>query len=143
MTSEGPERPDSFDASPKRSTVVIWLGLTAILLIGVLWLLIYRSFAFVEPQRVITVQGNPSWIGSEITLVSSGHLKRFSTSIDASGKQLISFFVPPGQYTLRVRYDGRQIYEQPVDATTLGEKLVQLSANGPATRPSTQPATQQ
>src|SRR5438045_5050300 len=105
-------------APPKRSSVVLALAATGVLLIGVITLLAYRGATLREPGAAVVVRANEQWRSVELR-VDGGKLPHpMPAQLDASNKYNVSFFLPPGTYTLHALSNGREVLSR---TATLGE----------------------
>jgi hypothetical protein len=95
-----------------------------------------------EPGAAVQVQGSELWLGAQITLVGRDDPSRkYVAYVDASGRYTVTFFVPPGQYALRVGAAEAPLFSKEIEATRKAPVDVRLPPLGPGTLPTTPPAT--
>jgi len=128
---------------PRRTTVMLAVLLTIALAGGGLALLLYRALAVAEPDAVFVVRANRDWQGAEL-IVEGGPLSQPRvTQIERLGNYTVPFFLWPGQYTLRVRSQGVEVWTE--HFTLAGRDRIEfdLTRSGATTLPATMPATTQ
>ena len=130
-----PAEQDFSDTMPRRSTIVIWLAVTIVLLAAVVGLLGYRALTVREPQAAVTIQGTEAWADADAVLLSGSGTRISETKLDASGRFGATFFVEPGSYRLQLRREGRTIYDRSIDLVKGKPESIVLPATQPATAP--------
>jgi hypothetical protein len=109
------------DAPPTRRFAVGAIVVTAVALLTMLGLLLYRSLTQSAPSAVLVVQGDPHWDGTRL-LVSAGagggtRPTRLAGVLDQTNKYNVTFFLTPGTYELRVMTDVSELSRLPIDLT--------------------------
>jgi hypothetical protein len=105
------------DAPPSRSFAAGAIVVTAVLLLAMLALLLYRSLTQSAPSAVLIVQGDPHWDGARLLITggSGNHPTRLAGVLDRSNKYNVTFFLAPGKYELHVMTDVSELSRLPVD----------------------------
>jgi hypothetical protein len=154
MTGSFPTTPDDSHAEltpddesagplPRRTTVLLAVLLTIALGGGGLALLLYRALAMAEPDAVFVVRANRDWQGAEL-IVEGGSLPQpRRTQIERLGNYTVPFFLWPGQYTLRVRSQGVEVWTEHFALRRRDRIEFDLTRSGATTLPATLPATTQ
>lgn len=106
------------DAPPSQRFAVGAILVTAVLLLAMLGLLLYRSLTQSAPSAVLIVQGDPHWDGTRLLVSGQGagsRPTRLAGVLDRSNKYSVTFFLAPGQYELRVMTDVSELSRLPID----------------------------
>jgi hypothetical protein len=93
-------------------------------------------------QHVLVIRSGPEYEGIEL-IVEGDALPRPTVGyVETAGNFTVPFFLPAGDYTLRVRSQGQQLYttrvdlsEQQVAEVDLTRKVTTLPSTQPSTRP--------
>lgn len=122
---------------PQRSTVVL-AAVATLLVVGVTFgMLISQGVMTPQPSRVIVVQANSDWQNVELFVEGANLKQPQEVTIDKLGGYSVPLFLWPGQYTVRVKYEGAELYRQDFDLTKPQPQILDLLATGATTRPST------
>lgn len=111
-----------------------------VLLAAVLALFLFRALAGREPPHVVLVQGSAKWLGAELELSGPPLPQPYVVPVSTSDRYSVPFFVHAGHYTLRVRVEGRDVFERSFEVGNIPETAVVLPPDGPSTQPATLPA---
>lgn len=98
------------ERAPRRASVIVGIVAAVCVFLAMVAFLLYRSVTKPEPSRVALVQGSEAWLGGEV-IIGGGKLTAPITAvIEASGRYSIPFFLDPGDYTMRVRMGGVEVF---------------------------------
>jgi hypothetical protein len=105
-------------------------------------LLVRAAWKAPTRQHVLMIRSGPEWEGVEL-IVEGGSLPEPAVaSIEHWGNYTVPFFLPSGQYTLKVKSNGEQIYATHVNLVEQEVQEIDLTRKGVTTRPASRPATQ-
>jgi hypothetical protein len=138
--SSEPDRP-----AQRRGPILAAIVAAALLASAIVALLLLASLKTPTHQHVLVVRSSADWDGVELIVEGDRLAGPKSTHIEKLGNYMVPFFLPAGQYTLRVIDQGQQIYTKQIKLTTVEVEEIDLTrVRGivrPATRPTSQPAT--
>jgi hypothetical protein len=136
--------PDNGSAQVRRGPVLAAIAVTILLAGSVVAMLLYRSLATPEPNRVLVVRASKDWDGVEL-IVDGGTLdKPKVTWVEALGNYTVPFFLHPGTYTLHVKSHDVEVLTREFNLTEPGIQQIDLTRSGATTRPApltTRPST--
>ena len=109
--------PDEIEAmsKPSHMFVVLSITMTLLLLIGMVAVLLHGSLMQHVPESCIVVHGNLKWKGTKLSVSGPNLRTPMEASLEGHNKYHVPFFVPPGEYTLKITPPGGA---PPLDALT-------------------------
>lgn len=131
-------------ASPQLRRSLVRLSVVAAILVflACLSLLLWRGLTINVPDTVLIARAGPPWEGAVVTVDGINLPRAQSARFDTNSKYTISFHLVPGEYTIRVQREGRDLFVQDF-ALTRRDNIGVLylpttpeSVAAPATRPS-------
>jgi hypothetical protein len=127
--------------SPRRAGIVLGIAAAILLALGTIALLLHAALKTPSQQHVLVVRSGPAWQGVDL-IVESGSLPEPKVgTIDQLGRFTVPFFLPPGEYTLKVRSQGEFIYSERVNLNVHAVREIDLTRAAVTTQPSTRPTT--
>jgi hypothetical protein len=102
--------PTPGEATPRRALVLLMIMATAGLFVGLFAVLYFRWSGAQEPSSALVVVTTPAFDGAEIVVDGIALPKPYRVRLGARTGKSVPFYLDRGSYTLRITYDGRDIY---------------------------------
>ena len=136
-----PSRPEPA-SRPRRGPVWFGMVVTIVIAAATVSLLLRSALQAPARQHVLVIRSGPQYEGIEL-IVEGDALPRPTVGyVEPAGNFTVPFFLPPGDYTLRVKSQGQLLYstrvslsDRQVEEIDLTRKVTTLPSTQPSTRP--------